>query len=404
LDFEDSPDDAAFRAQARDWLAARAQLRTSNAPRPRIEKGDTSALDAARAWQATKAEAGYACVTWAPEHGGRNGSAVQDMIFRAEEAAYDLPDNPFLIGLGMCIPTLLHHGSAEAIDRFAPPAVRGDEIWCQLFSEPSGGSDLASLRTRAQREGDSWRISGQKIWTSRAHLADFGLLLARTDPDLSKHAGLTMFWVDMRAPGVTVQPIRQMSGESEFNEVFLVDVILHDSQRVGAVNGGWKVAMSTLSQERLAVGIGEEAGNVDDFITHARAAGNGMIGEAMKLKIADWFVAEQGLRLTVNRTLTTVQRGGKPGPEASIVKLVAASQRQDIAGQALDLLGEAGLAAGPGSGGQDFQHLYLWSPAARIAGGTDEILRNIIAERVLGLPAEIHADKGLPFNKIPVGR
>jgi acyl-CoA dehydrogenase len=408
MNFDDSPEDAEFRREVCAWLAARVPPRKSNALRRRIGKDDVNELSQARAWQRAKAEAGYAQVTYPPGLGGRSGTAIQEVIFRSEESAFEVPDNPFVIGLGMCMPTLLQHATKEIIARFVSPAVRGDEIWCQLFSEPSGGSDLASLRTRAEREGQRWRVNGQKIWTSRAHLADFGLLLTRTDLSVPKHAGLTMFWLNMRAPGVEVRGIRQMSGDFEFNEVFLSDVLIDDAQRIGDVGAGWKIAVSTLSEERLVVGIGEESGGVADLIELAnavtRAEGETVIDDALRIKIAEWFAQEQGLRHTVNRTLTALAKGEKPGPEASIIKLVSASQRQQIASQALDLLGRSGLVARPFEGCPDFQYLYLWSPAARIAGGTDEILRNIIAERVLGLPAEARVDKGVAFKDIPVGR
>jgi alkylation response protein AidB-like acyl-CoA dehydrogenase len=401
MDFTDSPNEATFRQEVCGWLAANAAPRAHGGPPARLVADDTEGMRRARAWQRAKADQGFACITWPEKWGGRNGSAIEDVIFRSEELMFDVPDNPFSIGLGMCIPTLIHHADAATVDRYVLPAVRGDEIWCQLFSEPSGGSDLASLRTRAQRDGDHWLVNGQKIWTSRAHLADFGLLLARTDPDVPKHKGLTMFWVDMRAPGVEVRPIKQMSDESEFNEVFMTDLRLDDAQRIGAVGDGWKVAMSTLSHERVAVGLGEESGGVEDLV---RLAGSvdldrrrALDDPSVRTRIAEFFAREQGLRFTLYRALTALSKGASPGPEGSIGKLVSATQRQQIASFALDLLDMGGLGS-DGKDGSQFSYLYLWSPAARIAGGTDEILRNIIAERVLGLPAEPRVDKNLPFS------
>ncbi|MBV8593854.1 MAG: acyl-CoA dehydrogenase family protein, partial [Caulobacteraceae bacterium] len=251
MDFNDSPEEGAYRAKARAWLQA-------NAPKgARAATGaiaDPDDMAAAKAWQRRKAEAGYACITWPKEWGGGGGAAWESMIFGQEEARVETPGNPFQIGLGMCVPTIMTAGNEADKARFVGPAARGEEIWCQLFSEPAGGSDVAAARTRAVRDGDDWVINGQKVWTSGAHYSDYGLLLARTDPDVPKHKGLTMFWIDMRAPGVEVRPIHQMSGASNFNEVYFTDLRIKDSQRVGEVGDGWKVAVITLMNERLSVG------------------------------------------------------------------------------------------------------------------------------------------------------
>jgi alkylation response protein AidB-like acyl-CoA dehydrogenase len=405
MDFNDTPDEAAYRGQVRAWLAA-------NAPPPGAVRDaeDPAGMAAAKAWQRKKAEAGYAAITWPKDWGGGGGASWQAVIFAQEEAAIETPGNPFQIGLGMCVPTVMTAGAEADKQRFVRPAVLGEEIWCQLFSEPGGGSDVAAARTRATREGEDWVINGQKVWTSGAHYADFGLLLARTDPDVPKHRGLTMFWIDMKAPGVEVRPIHQMSGASNFNEVYFTDVRLKDSQRVGEVGEGWRVSLVTLMNERLAVG-GGAAGS-----SHARVlrlageiatlAGPASKDAALREKIADWFVQAEGLKYTTYRTQTALSRGQTPGPENSIAKLVSASLMQDMANAALDLEDQFGILSDPALAplGAAFQQTILAAPGIRIAGGTDEIMRNIIAERVLGLPQDVRLDKDVPFKDIPTGR
>ncbi|HEV2363669.1 MAG TPA: acyl-CoA dehydrogenase family protein [Caulobacteraceae bacterium] len=408
MDFNDTPDEAAYRAQVRAWLEANAPKRKGGARDTGLE--DPSDMGAARAWQRRKAEAGYACITWPKEWGGGGGQSWQSVIFAQEEAKFAPPANPFAIGLGMCVPTIMTAGAEADKERFVRPAVLGEEIWCQLFSEPSGGSDAAAARTRAVRDGEEWVVNGQKVWTSGAHYSDFGLLLARTDPDVPKHKGLTMFWIDMKAPGVEVRPIHQMSGASNFNEVYFTDLRIKDSQRVGGIGEGWRVAIVTLMNERLAVGGGasgsghrrifELAGEIRT-LTGLAAKDNGL-----REKIADWYVQAEGLKYTTYRTQTALSRGQTPGPESSIGKVVSAALMQDIANTALELEDQFGIVTDPDlaplSGA--FQASLLAAPGLRIAGGTDEILRNIIAERVLGLPQDVRLDKDVAFKDIPSGR
>jgi alkylation response protein AidB-like acyl-CoA dehydrogenase len=310
----------------------------------------------------------------------------------------------FGIGLGICIPTLLKLADQATLERFVHPALRGEQIWCQLFSEPAAGSDLAGLRTRAVREGHDWVINGQKVWTTGAHYADYGLLLARTDPTVSKHAGLTMFWLDMASAGIEVRPIHQMSGVSEFNEVYFTDVRVPDAQRVGEVGGGWKASLIALMNERVEGG--KDRGPVlEEVLAIARATPRGrgiLLDDAVfRQRLARWHVQAEGLRLTRLRTLTALSRGETPGPESSIGKLVAVPRMQDLTAALIDAQGPWGAvddvvsAALSGRVHDD----YLRAPSLRIAGGTDEILRNIIAERVLGLPGELRPDKGVPFNQ-----
>ncbi len=404
MDFNDTPEEAAFRAEARQWLEANAAPRGETAP-PTTE---AEALERARAWQAKRAAAGYAKITWPKEFGGRAGTPIQQVIYNQEEGKFDVPTGFFDIGLGMCIPTVMTYGKPEALKRYVGPALRGEEVWCQLFSEPSAGSDVAGLRTRAEKDGDDWVINGQKVWTSGAHYSDFGILLTRTNPDVPKHKGLTMFYIDMKAPGVTVKPIKQINGGANFNEVFFNDLRVSDSQRLGEVGDGWKVALTTLMHERLAVGGGAGSRGPDaaELLELARSIeledGPAIRNTGVREKIADVYVRTQGLKYTTYRTMTALSRGQQPGPEASIGKIVSAPKLQEVAGFGMDLQGEAGvLSTGEGS---EFQASYMWAPGLRIAGGTDEILRNIIAERVLGLPGDIRVDKDLPFKDAPKGR
>ena len=412
MDFEDSPEEAKFRAEVRSWLDANAKKRVRREiSADDMENGAANEMAASKAWQKTKAQAGYARITWPKGMGGIGGTPMQSIIFSQEEAKYDVAGGgPFGIGLGMCIPTLMTYGSEEAKKRYVWPAVQGDEIWCQLFSEPAGGSDVANLRTRAEKHGDTWTINGSKIWTTGAQFSDYGIILTRTDPNVPKHKGLTMFYLSMKSPGVDIRPIKQASGGSGFNEIFFTDVKIPDGQRLGEVGNGWTVALTTLMHERLAVGGGQGGGlDVPQLMQLARTLeledGPAIKNAAVREKIADWYVRSAGLRYTTFRTMTALSRGQQPGPEASIAKIVVASKLQDLSAFAMDLEGEAGILQGDAAPMHGmFQGGWLSAPGLRIAGGTDEILRNIIAERVLGLPQDIRVDKDVPFNKIPTGR
>jgi alkylation response protein AidB-like acyl-CoA dehydrogenase len=412
MDFEDSPEEAAFRAEVRTWLDANAKPRAKrDTTDPLDERDDADTMTKAKAWQKAKADKGYARVTWPKGMGGVGGTPMQSIIFGQEESKYDVPyGGPFAIGLGMCIPTVMAYCGDETKQRYVKPAVEGSEIWCQLFSEPAGGSDVAALKTRAVKEGDTWTINGSKIWTTGAQFSDYGLLLTRTDPNVPKHKGLTMFHLSMKAPGVEVRPIKQASGASGFNEIFFTDVKIPDCQRVGEVGQGWQVALTTLMHERLAVGGGQGGGlDVPQLLQLARTLeledGPAIKNAAVREKIADWYVRSAGLKYTTLRTMTALSRGQQPGPEASIAKVVVASKLQDLSAFAMELEGEAGALTGNDAPMQGmFQQGWLSAPGLRIAGGTDEILRNIIAERVLGLPGDVRVDKDVPFNKVPSGR
>jgi alkylation response protein AidB-like acyl-CoA dehydrogenase len=410
MDFEDSPEEASFRAGARAFLDQNAARRAPGAGvLYRAGSDDPEFRREAKQWQAKKADAGYAGITWSKDWGGRGGTAIQQVIYDQEEARYAVPRGIFEIGLGMCIPTLCTWGTQAQRDRYAKTALRGEEIWCQLFSEPAAGSDLAGLRMRAERDGDDWVINGQKIWTSGAQFCDYGVLVTRTDFSAPKHKGLTYFFLDMKSPGIEIRPIRQISGASHFNEVFFTDVRIPDSQRLGAVGEGWKVSLTTLMNERYTIG-GRANVDVEDVFELARKVeledGPALQNGAVRDKLADWYVMSQGLKYSHFRTMTALSRGQTPGPESSIGKLVTAAKLQSMASFAMDLMEQGGIVTDPSLAPMTamFQQTLMTSPSSRIAGGSDEIMRNIIAERVLGLPPDVRVDKDLPFNKLPAGK
>ncbi|MCA8891498.1 MAG: acyl-CoA dehydrogenase family protein [Hyphomonas sp.] len=399
MDFNDTPEEAAFRAEARAFLEKHLKPKGSApASRDRVNM-----LEKAKAWQKTKAENKFAQITWPEEWGGRGGTAMQNVIWGQEESKFDAPTGPFAIGLGMCVPTVIAFGSDEHKKRYVQKALMGEEIWCQLFSEPSAGSDVAGLKTRAVKDGDEWVINGQKVWTSGAHYSDFGILLVRTDPKVPKHKGLTMFIVNMKQPGVEVRPIHQASGGREFNEVYFTDVRIPDKDRLGDVGAGWKVALVTLMNERLAVG-GSPGPDWAEIMEYARDHGT-LSDQAFREKLADWYVAAQGYKLTKFRTQTALSRGQTPGPENSIGKIITANHLQDICNSAIEMQDHYGIINETDRMPADaiFQQSFMWAPGLRIAGGTDEILKNIIAERVLGLPQDVRVDKDLPFDQMKSG-
>ena len=408
MDFEDTPEEAAFRLKARAFLDENARKRDGAGMIYRAGSEDPSFRQEAKAWQARKADAGYAGITWSRDWGGQGGTAIQQVIYDQEEAKYTVPRGIFEIGLGMCIPTVCTWGTQAHRDRYVKKALRGEEIWCQLFSEPAGGSDLAALRTRAERDGDDWIINGQKIWTSGAHFCDYGVIVTRSDFDAPKHKGLTYFFLDMTSPGVDIRPIKQISGASHFNEVFFTNVRIPDSQRLGNVGDGWKVSLTTLMNERYTIG-GRAGVDVDEVLDLARDVelddGPALKNEGVRDKIADWYIMSRGLKYSHFRTMTALSRGETPGPESSIGKLVSGPKLQAMAAFAMDLLEQGGVITDPKYAPMTalFQQTLMNSPSGRIAGGSDEILRNIIAERVLGLPPDIRVDKDVPFNKVPTG-
>jgi alkylation response protein AidB-like acyl-CoA dehydrogenase len=365
----------------------------------------TDELDAAKKHQALLYDGGLIGVTWPKEYGGQGGTQMQQAIVSQEFAKAGLAGLIGVIGLGMCGPTVIAHGSDDQKNRYLGRLLRGDDVWCQLFSEPASGSDLAALRTKAVKtDSGSWRVNGQKVWTTLAQVADYGILLARTDPDVAKHRGLTMFVVDMHAPGVTVRPLRQMSGQSEFNEVFFDDVEIPDEERLGEVGDGWRVALTTLMSERLSLGGGgTDVGTSLDAAAAHVAKRIGALPEDRQALVRQEFgrqyAASLATRYTGYRQLSAISKGASPGPEASAGKLAGTKTGRALADLGVRLLGEEGVYATTTDGDGRWQNSQAGLPGMAIAGGTDEILRNVLGERVLGLPPEPRADKGMSFNE-----
>ena len=375
MDFRDSEEDAAFRAQAREALDS--AVAALDGPEPATIEERTPYW---RQFQRAIHQAGYAGLSWPKEYGGRDASLTEQAIFLQEYDRAGAPDRLNTLGEGLAGPTIIDFGTEEHKRRFLEPILSGDEIWCQLFSEPNAGSDLAALEARAERDGEGWRVTGQKVWTSRAHVSAYGMLLARTGGG-ERHRGITYFLLPMDAEGVTIRPLRHMLGEAEFNEVFLDDVHIPDALRIGDVDGGWKVAMATLSYERVALATGRVniqklIGELIEMVRASEQADD----PAVRRKLASLYARAQVQRVNGLRALASMEKG-TPGPETSIGKLFSAPLVEEIADFALSLAG---------FDGQDEDNPWLrLSYQARgtsIAGGTTFIQRNIVAERVLGLP------------------
>ena len=407
MDFNDTPQEAEFRAKCRAWLEANAEFKTKKTNSAKnMNIGNKSLLEAAAEWQKKKYDAGWAMIHWPKEFGGIGATPIERIIWAQEESKFNVPKGVYEIGLGMAGPVMMEYATDEQKERYLPPMAEGKEIWCQLFSEPSAGSDVAGLRSKAVQDGENWIVNGQKVWTSGAHFSDFGILVVRHDPGLEKHKGLTFFFVDMKSPGIEVKPIKQLTGGSSFNEVYFNDVVIPDSQRLGEIGDGWKVAITTLMNERLAVGDadGVDANEAFELAKKHDKDGEQLIdNNAVRESIADWYCEASGLKNTKLRTMSALSRGDTPGPEASITKIVSANKLQAIGNFGMDSSDMSGMLMDEKSDFIKFQMAWMGAAGLRIAGGTDEILKNIIAERVLGLPQEARADKGLAFKDIPSG-
>jgi acyl-CoA dehydrogenase len=393
MDLRDSPKEAEFRAEARAFLEA-------HAPEESIDFFDDDAddqelLEKSLRWQETLFEHGWAAMTWPREYGGRGLGPIEQIIWNQELAGAGLGETMFVVGIGMAGPTIIAHGSDEQKQRFLSPILRGEEIWCQLFSEPGAGSDLAGLACRAEREGDEWVVTGQKTWCSGAHYAHWGILLARTAPKLPKNQGITYFLLDMTSPGIEVCPLRQMTGTSHFSEVFLNEVRIPVANCLGAEGDGWAAARTTLMNERMAIGGMERMFSFDELRSLIRAKSD-RVDAVTRDEAARVYSWVRTLDLLNTRIITKLGKGVMPDAEASVMKLAMARLISRGSDLALRTLGADALLR-PGY----WQNQFLYGPAFHIGGGTDEIQKNIAAERVLGLPREPATDREIPFDQLP---
>ena len=355
-------------------------------------------IAARRAWQGKLAEGGLAGVTWPKEYGGQGRGPIEQVISNQEIARAKVPGILDAIGVGMLGPTIIAHGDEDQKGRYLGPMLHGDEVWCQLFSEPAAGSDLAAVQARARLQDDGgWKLSGQKVWTTNAQFAAYGLLLARTDADVPKHKGMTMFVVPMDAPGVTVRGLRQISGEAEFNEVFFDDVALDADAVVGGVGNGWGTALTTLMYERVTIGLGGEGLGYNSTRFAGAIAGDELARRDPEIRHQLGEIASEllAVRFTGYRTLTALQKGQIPGPEAGLAKVTIVNGAIGAGELIADVLGPDALATD-----SEWAYMISFLPGLKSAGGTEEILRNTVGERVLGLPPEPRLDKGIPFSEL----
>ena len=404
MDFDDTPEEHNFRHTVRAFLANHAEPKAKRLTVHAMAHNANSPEEAhhvrmSQQWQAMLFDNGWAGITWPVAYGGRGGTVIDQMIFNQELGHFEVPGNVFAQGIGMAGPTLIQHGTPEQKARFLGPMLRGDELWCQLFSEPGAGSDLAALATRAEKDGDEYVLNGQKVWTSSAHYSDWGILLARTDSDVPKHQGITYFLVDMRSPGIEVRPLRQITGTAHFNEVFLTDVRIPSDNVVGDVNRGWGVTMTTLTSERTLIG-GAAADPLPGLLRLADRYGK-RNDPVIRQALADTYIRHQLIRYLGWRTQSAISRGASPGPESSVLKLAHTSALGRLADLALTIEGPAGcLIPDDDAETTAWAFGFLSQFASKIGGGTDEVQRNIVAERVLGLPGDVRADKNVPFREL----
>ncbi len=381
VDLTLSPKEQAFRDELRTWLAA-------NDP-GREPVGDEAAFEFRRAWQRKLNDEGLAGLSWPTEYGGRGATLVEQAIFFEEVVRSKTPQMANVLALAMGGPTVIAHGTEEQRRRFLPPILSADEIWCQGFSEPDSGSDLASLKTRAVRDGDEWIVTGQKVWTTYAHHAKWCMLVARTDTDAPKHKGLTYFLMDMEQPGVQVRPLRQITGEAEFNELFIEGARIPDANIIGGEGNGWGVAITTLMHERATLAFGLQVAaqiSLGELIEHARRApahSGTTAGEdpVIRQRLAQLLIEGEVLRLNAYRVLSAVINQGVPGPEGSLGKWHWSEVNQSLTELAMEIAGPHAMLDE-----DEWTYRFLRARANSIEGGTTEILRNIVAERVLGLP------------------
>jgi alkylation response protein AidB-like acyl-CoA dehydrogenase len=398
------PELAAFRLKVRSFLAEHAPKRAARGDDEGAAFEATVAeLATQKAFQAALADAGLAGLTW-PRPWGQGLTPEHQRVFNEETAGHVLPTTAYIIGLGMVIPTMIEFGTDAQRERYVAKALRGEEIWSQMFSEPGAGSDVASLQMRAERDGDQWVLNGQKVWTTGAQLSDFGAVIARTNPANPKHRGITMFIIDFAAPGVDIRPLRQMNGGSGFNEVFFTDVRIPDANRIGEVDDGWRCAVAMLMNERVAIGSGGGGGRsvgVKPLVELARRRGV-LDDPVVRQGLADLYIRSRIMGYIGQQTRAAVTAGKAPGPGGSIAKLAGAQLSRRTSDLAMAIAG-AGGQAWEDPRESRWALSVLSAPASRIAGGTDEVQRNIIGERVLGLPKEPQVDRDVPFRELRVG-
>src|SRR5262245_61222411 len=396
MDFTLTPEQQSFRAEVRDWLETNLRGDWVARVRQGAEVPRPEAYELLRDWQRRMHEAGFVGLTWPKEYGGRGLTFMEEMILHEEMALHRAPGVLNILAIGMAGPTIIAYGNEEQKKRYLAKMLSCEEIWCQGYSEPNAGSDLAALQTRAVKDGEYYVVNGQKVWTSLAHIADWMMLLARTEADAPKHKGITYFLLDMRSPGVTVKPLRQMTGDAEFNEVYFDNVRVHESQILGGLNNGWTVGMTTLMYERLALGFGLQVrlrialDSLVDLERHKSRGGKPATQDpVIRQQLAQLWLTTEVLKYTGARAITKLLKGELPGPEASTGKMMWVEGHQRLQELAMEIEGPySQIMSGTPWAMADglWQHTFLRSRANSIEGGTTEIQRNIIGERVLGLP------------------
>lgn len=403
MDFDDTPEEKVFRAEARTWLEGHAVPKGhpddfSNGHQDDRVPDAVHTANCQR-WQRTLWDGGWAGVAWPKSFGGRGGRPIEASIFGQEQSRFGVSTGVFAIAHGMVGPTLMRHGTPEQQARFLPAMLRGDDVWCQLFSETEAGSDLANLRTRAEFDvdRDEWVVTGQKVWTSQAAESSWGILLARTDLDVPKHRGITYFLLDMASPGIDIRPLRQITGHSHFSEVFLDGVRIPSAMVVNGVGGGWKAAVTTLSNERAAIS-GSDRGKEFDLVVDLVRRHDKAHDPIIRQRLADCYCRHQVLSFLTYRMQTALSMGTPMGAEASVMKLFYAEHIRRLADLAVTVEGVGGSLAADAEDDGLWQGRMLSALSIKIAGGTNEVQHNVIGERVLGLPPEPRIDRDIPFR------
>jgi acyl-CoA dehydrogenase len=405
---EDTPEEAAFRAEVRAWLEANAKRRTgqgdwSVGPKDHSFEAERAYWEKMKTWQRTRFDGGWAAITWAREHGGRGGTPAQALIFNEEQAAFDVASGYIDAAVSLIGPSLIRFGTNEQRARYLKPMLRGDEIWCQLFSEPEAGSDLAAVRTRGTVEGDELVLNGQKVWTTSAQHADFGFILARTNPDVPKHKGISFAMVDMRQPGVEVRPLVTMKGDRHFNEVFFNDVRTPLSNVVNGLDQGWPVATFVLMNEGASIGTSSQGRTQTIDIARTAIESGRFEDPVVRQRIAESYVEERVLELLQERLKTAILDGRRPDVDGSVLKILWAEGGHRKAETASWVQGPRALLAGRSAPAEGLWQSQLLSRAAgTVGGGTSEVHRNGLGERALGLPREPRLDRDQPFKDLKV--